>query len=144
MAAFMSSKFYDYDYVLEAVRVIAMCEPSLFRRMVKFSCLHFEEAKAYYHVSGRVRNVPDVDAIDDTELPEILDLPDARQVLHITYGLLLQMQDEDGECSFRNEIYDALRKHELLLTAVITAHIKRHLHDLGILPAPLIPSQPCR
>ena len=102
----------------EAVRVIAACNPELFRRMMKFSCEKFAEAKAYYHVSGQAEKVPPLDGIAGVDLPHLLDETDARQVAHITYGFLLQAAEEKP--LFRDEIYDTLRRHKTALDAVIT------------------------
>nr|WP_325182135.1 tagaturonate epimerase family protein [uncultured Oscillibacter sp.] len=117
----------------EAVRVIAACNPELFRRMMKFSCEKFAEAKAYYHVSGQAEKVPPLDGIAGVDLPHLLDETDARQVAHITYGFLLQAAEEKP--LFRDEIYDTLRRHKTALDAVITTHIRRHLECLGVFDA---------
>lgn len=117
---------------LEAVRVIAVKNPSLYRRMHKFAAENLEEAKKYYHISGRVGNIPDIGKLQDTELPGLVDLVDSRQVLHITYGLILQAQKPDGSSLFKKEIYDTLNKYEDEYYAALQKHIGRHLQDLGI------------
>lgn len=117
---------------VEAVRVIAMCEPALFRRMLAFSREHYEEARAYYHVSGDLERVPMPDAPADSELPGLLSQVDCRQVMHITYGLLLQAKNADGTSAFRDDIYRALTVHRATLDDVICKHIRRHITDLGL------------
>ena len=117
---------------VEAVRVIAMCDPALFRRMAAFSRLHFEEARAYYHVSASLDRMPDMDSIPDKGLPALLDMVDTRQVMHITYGFLLQAKDEQGASLFRNDIYRTLRTNKALLDSVIRDHIRRHVKLLGV------------
>lgn len=117
---------------VEAVRVIAMCDPILFRRMVAFSRLHFEEARAYYHVSASLNRMPDIDSIPDKDLPNLLDIEDTRQLMHITYGFLLQAKDEQGTSLFRNDIYRTLRANKALLDSVIRDHIRRHMKLLGV------------
>lgn len=117
---------------VEGVRVLAMCTPALFRRMVPFSCAHFAEAKAYYHVSASADNVPDLSTVADAELPALLDQVDVRQVMHITYGFLLQAADAAGKPVFRDEIYLTLHDHRAEYEAVITHHIRRHLVALGV------------
>ena len=116
---------------VEAVRVIAMCDPALFRRMAAFSRLHFEEARAYYHVSASLDRMPDMDSIPDKGLPALLDMVDTRQVMHITYGFLLQAKDEQGRPLFRDDIYRTLQANKTLLDTVICRHIRRHLTLLG-------------
>lgn len=117
---------------VEAVRVIAMCDPALFRRMATFSRLHFEEARAYYHVSASLNRMPDIDSIPDKDLPNLLDIEDTRQLMHITYGFLLQAKDEQGTSLFRNDIYRTLRANKALLDSVIRDHIRRHMKLLGV------------
>ena len=117
---------------VEAVRVIAMCDPALFRRMAAFSRLHFEEARAYYHVSASLDRMPDMDNIPDKGLPALLDMVDTRQVMHITYGFLLQAKDDQGKPLFRDDIYRTLRANKTLLDRVIRRHIRRHLTLLGV------------
>ncbi|MCI9120617.1 MAG: hypothetical protein HFG00_03700 [Oscillibacter sp.] len=122
---------------VEAVRVIAACNPELFKRMLKFSCEKFREAKAHYHVSGQAERVPSMDRIAAKDLPGLLDGADARQVIHITYGYLLQAVDEQNRPLFRDEIYDTLRRNKAALDAAITAHSRRHLECLGVLDPPV-------
>lgn len=117
---------------VEAVRVIAMCNPMLFRRMAAFSCLHFEEARKYYHVSASTERFPDLRHIADESLPALLDEIDVRQIMHITYGFLLQAKDESGKDIFRSDIYRTLQENRDVLNDVISSHIRRHAKALGI------------
>lgn len=120
---------------VEAVRVIATCDPALFRRMAKFSCKHFAEALKYYHVSAQVSRVPDMDTIADADLPALMDEVDTRQVMHITYGFLLQAENEDGSKQFADDIYRVLRDNQEKLDNIISRHIRKHLIYLGITEA---------
>lgn len=118
---------------VEAVRVIAKCNPALFRRMVHYSCGKYQEAKAFYHVTGLVERVPEVDTIADHALPYLLDETDTRQVMHITYGFLLQEKDAAGCYVFRDDIYRTLRQHKAELDDTISLHIRKHLTSLGVI-----------
>lgn len=117
---------------VEAVRVIAICDPGLFRRMLRYACGHFEEARQYYHVRAEVSHVPKPDSVPDQALPLLLDEPNVRQILHITYGVLLQAKTEDGTPLFRDSIYQVLRKHRKELDNTISHHIRRHLLALSL------------
>lgn len=117
---------------VEAMRVIAMCDPVLFRRMEAFSRLHFEEARVYYHVSASLDRMPNMNSISDKELPTLLDMTDTRQMMHITYGFLLQAKDNRGKPLFREDIYRTLHVNKTLLDTVIQDHIRRHLMLLGV------------
>ena len=115
---------------VEAVRVIAACNPELFRRMLSFSCAKYKEAKSFYHVSGLTERIPPLTSLLDKELPAMLDNIDVRQVIHITYGFLLQQHTPEGTYLFREEIYKTLRSHQEELNQTIIAHIRRHLQAL--------------
>ncbi len=65
-------------------------------------------------------------------LPALLDMVDTRQVMHITYGFLLQAKDDQGKPLFRDDIYRTLRANKTLLDRVIRRHIRRHLTLLGV------------
>jgi len=118
---------------LEAVRVIARKNPDLYRRMHKFAVANLQEAKKYYHVSADVNNIPDIDNLKNEELPSLMDMDDSRQVLHITYGLILLSQNPDGSAAFRDEIYSALHTFENEYYKALEKHIGRHLKELGIM-----------
>lgn len=118
---------------VEAVRMIAICAPQLFRRMVDFSCKHFEEARTYYHVSASASRVPDVSVIADEDLPALLDDIDTRQVMHITYGFLLQSRADGGRFLFRDDIYRVLQEHKSEFDQLICNHIRKHLAFLGVI-----------
>ncbi len=109
---------------LEAVRVVARREPALYRRLHAAALERFEAARRYYHVGTDLRRVPPLDGLADAELPALFDNPDARQLLHITYGELLR-DPELGPAFFAGldleEYFNALE-----------AHIGRHLRSLGV------------
>lgn len=117
---------------VEAVRVIAQHAPDLFRRMAAFSCSKFPEAKTFYHVSAQLANVPVWDTVADEDLPGLLDQDDVRQVMHITYGYLLQEKDAEGSYVFRDAIYQTLYTYRAELEDTICRHIRRHLTSLGV------------
>jgi hypothetical protein len=117
---------------LEAVRVIARHDPALYRALHDYAVRHLDEARQYYHISGDPTRVAPLDNLSDDELPLLMDQDDARQVLHITYGLLLKAKNEDGSSRFRARIYDFLNAHEAEYAAALQAHIGRHLKSLGL------------
>jgi len=112
---------------LEAVRVIAQNNPALFRALLPFAltCLH--EAKKYYHITENTDNVPDIDPLDDSELPSLLDRDDVRQVVHVTYGHILSAKNPDGAPTFRDDIFRTLNRHEADYYVALGARIGRHL-----------------
>lgn len=117
---------------LEAVRIIAAKSPGLFKRMNSFALKNLDEAKKYYHIGAKIENIPDVEKLTDQELPGLLDLNDSRQVLHITYGLILLARNQDGTYMFKDEIYSILNRYEDDYYTALYKHIGRHLDQLGV------------
>lgn len=117
---------------LEALRVIAAKNPALYRRMHQFALANLDEARQYYHISADPARIEDINKMDDSQLPSLMELVDSRQVLHITYGLILQAKNPDGTWTFRDEIYETLDKFEADYYAALERHIGKHLKLLGI------------
>jgi hypothetical protein len=59
-----------------------------------------------------------------------LDNKDARQILHITYGLILEEKDSSGKYVFKDRIYNLLKDYENLYDEFLNKHIGRHLEGL--------------
>jgi len=117
---------------LEAVRVIALENPELYRRMHKFALENFEKDRASYHVTTDLDAIPEVDELSDSELPSLMDKVDSRQLLHITYGSLLSARNDEGAYLFRDEIYRTLYDYEETYYQMLERHIGRHLESLGV------------
>ena len=111
---------------LEAVRVIANVDPKLYRKLHATSLSSLAAARKYYKVSIDVAKIPKIDNLDDQELPTLLNDNDARQLLHITYGFILQ----DPE--LRKAIYTTLIKNETMYKEFLHVHLGRHLETLGL------------
>jgi hypothetical protein len=117
---------------LEAVRLIAQKRPGLYRGMHRFAREHFNEATKYYHVTTDLEKVPDVNQIEDSQLASLMELNDTRQMMHITYGLLLQSKNPDGTSTFKDEIYKILFEFESVYYNLLEIHLGRHIDCLGI------------
>ncbi len=117
---------------LEAVRIIALRNPKLYRKMHAFGVKNLDEAKKYYHIGAKAENLPDIDKLKDSELVSLMDIDDARQVLHITYGLILQAKNKDGSSMFKDDIYSLLNENESDYYKALEKHIGRHLSLLGV------------
>jgi hypothetical protein len=116
---------------LEAVRLIATVTPILYRKMHRVSLSVFQEAAKLYHVTTDLDRIPKLETLHDEELPSLLDQEDARQLLHITYGYLLNAKDEKGKPLFRDEFYDILLQYEEDYWSLLEKHIEKHLSLLG-------------
>jgi hypothetical protein len=117
---------------LEAVRVMARREPALYRELHAYALEHLAEARQYYHISADLARIPDLADLSDAELPGLMDRDESRQLIHITYGLLLKARTADGTNRFRSRIYQTLARYEDDYMAALEHHIGRHLSTLGV------------
>lgn len=115
---------------LEAMRVVSMTDPALYREIHKYALTVFEQAKKYYHVTTDLTRIPDVDTLSDAELPELFKQNDARQLIHITYGLILNEKNTDESFRFRDKLYHLWRENALFYADMLESHIGRHLQLL--------------
>jgi hypothetical protein len=104
---------------LEALRVAAQVDTALFREVVSFAREQYDRDRATYHVSADLARVPVPAALDDEDLPGLLDAFDARQVLHVTFGSTLAM--------FRPRLMQLLSTHENAYADALERHFVRHL-----------------
>jgi hypothetical protein len=104
---------------LEALRLIASGDPDLFREIVAYSCEHFEHDRKTYYLDAKVENVPAVNDMTATELAALLDHFDTRQVLHVTFGSVLDRYGAD--------IRGYIDTHESEYMAGLARHFERHL-----------------
>ena len=122
---------------LEALRVVARHDESLFRRVIDVARRYYDRDKATYHVSAEVGKLPKpedtVSAIEleKTYLERWCDVPagkgftaPGRQVLHCTFGTIL-MDPELGGL-----VRQLLEAHTETYTEVLADHFERHLRAL--------------
>jgi hypothetical protein len=122
---------------LEALRVVARHDRSLFRKVVDFARGRYDNDKATYHVSATLGSAPPPTAASDaTELERLyLELwPEvplgkgftqpARQILHCTFGSVLT------DPSLGGAIHEVLVEHHDSYTEVLADHFSRHLEAL--------------
>ncbi len=111
---------------LEAVHTLARAEPRLYRRLHKKAAAYFPEALKSYHITADIGTLPNVDELPDEELERYLSIPESRQMLHITYGGLL------NDPELREPLFRALHTHEELHYELLQNHIEKHLETLGV------------
>jgi tagaturonate epimerase len=122
---------------LEALRVVALRDESLFRRIIDFARGCYERDKATYHVSATLHSAPPAsDVFDGTELERLYlerwsDVPSGRgftapgrQILHCTFGSTLT-DPELGPA-----VRGVLEQHLDTYTEVLADHFARHLEAL--------------
>lgn len=117
---------------LEAVRVLAKHNPELFRKMHTYAFEHFPEAQAYYHITPDLTTIKPLDEVADSELPEYMNDRNARQVWHVTYGVLLTAVDEAGERLFKNDFFANMDEFEEEYRESLVNHIGKHLETLQL------------
>ena len=115
---------------LEALRVICRRDPAFFREICEFSLKMFPEATKFYHVTTDLKKVPSITSLPDAELERMLNEPDARQMLHITYGYILTDKNEKGDYRFRDKLYELWNIYEDDYANVLINHIGRHVELL--------------
>lgn len=127
---------------LEAMRLVAQKAPGLYREVHQFALEHFEEARRYYHVTTNLDNIPGLNTLADSDLPALLNQNDARQLLHITYGLILCQTLPGGGTRFKNRLYALWRQQATAYAELLEKHIGRHLALLYAFSCPAVPTEP--
>lgn len=123
---------------LEALRVVAMCAPRLFRQIVNFARDRYDTDKATYHVSAILDAIPaPIEIADNGRLQQIYlerwsDVPPGhgftaagREILHCTFGSVLT--DSQLGPVVRQVINENLNVYK----DVLIEHFTRHLQTLN-------------
>jgi hypothetical protein len=105
---------------LEALRAIAILNPGLFRDIVAFALDRYPTDRATYHVSAELARVPDAAVMPDDQLATLLDDFHGREVLHVTFGSVLN--DE----ALRDPFFATLRANEDVYAQIIETHFEKH------------------
>lgn len=106
---------------LEALRLVSSADPVLFRAVWAYALTVFEECRAYYHVSTELTMLPDTGAMADGELPALLDQNAPRQLLHITYGKIMNHPD------LAPRLRALWRERRDDYSSLLAEHLGRHL-----------------
>ena len=108
---------------LEALRAVAQVNTCLFRDILEFARERYETDRASYHVSADVGKVPPPETLSNSGLPGVLDTFDGREVLHVTFGSVLER--------FGANLAETLADHEDAHYAAIESHFVRHLQPFA-------------
>ena len=115
---------------LEAMKLVAMKDPALYREVHKYALTAFKAATAYYHVTTDLNRIPKLDTLTDAQLPDLFKQNDARQLIHITYGLILNEKNGDGSFTFKDRLYDLWREYREDYAELLFNHIGHHAKDI--------------
>lgn len=116
---------------LEALKVIALKEPALFKEILDFSRGLYEKEKKTYHVSADINNVKPSEEYCNDELLKLFESDDARQILHVTFGKVLTEKDSNGNYLFKSRIIKCLKEHEETHYQILIDHFKKHLEPFN-------------
>jgi len=112
---------------LEALKVVAVKDPQLFREILDFSRNLYEKEKKSYHVSADPNKIQPAENYSDEDLIALFNLDDARQILHVTFGKVLTDKNEDNELLFKDKIFKCLIENEELHYKFLIDHFHKHL-----------------
>jgi hypothetical protein len=110
---------------LEALRTIAIHTPELFRDIVAFCLTRYKDDRVSYHVSAQIKELPPVSRLENADLPGMLNHFHAREILHVTYGSVL------NHPSLRQDLFDALHRHLPAYEDNLERHFDRHCAPFG-------------
>jgi hypothetical protein len=110
---------------LEAVKVIAQYDSSLFRKMHQCALATFGKNRLSYHLTTNLSNIPSIRELSQAEVVKELTINDDwRQVIHVAYGVLL---DEFGK-----RMVNVLTENREDYYQSVAKHIRRHLEVFGV------------
>jgi hypothetical protein len=107
---------------LEALRLVARANPALFQKIYHLAVDRYEEERASYHVSADLSVMPAPGSVADHDLPALLDQFDTRQVLHVTFGSVVDR--------FGPLLVDTLRSNENEYDVLLAEHFHKHFAPL--------------
>jgi hypothetical protein len=116
---------------LEALRTVATADPALFREVYAFARERYAVDRASYHVSARLERASRAEDVPADALVALLEQFDARQILHVTFGSVLNATDGSGRPRFRDALFALLHAHPEAHARNLEAHLGRHLRPFA-------------
>ena len=120
---------------LEALRVLARTDFTLFENIVGYAHGRFDEDRRSYHISTTQSEVA---ALMQNELSSpkeaerlYLDERVGRQLLHVTFGSVLTRGVLPNGRTFRDALYENLQANAALHRELLRAHFEKHLSLLN-------------
>lgn len=104
---------------LEALRAVFELSPELFRDIVALALEHYPQDRASYYVSADPSRIPDPKTASYETLKGLLDDFHGRQILHVTYGSVLER--------FGERLKEVLEEGEEVYYSMLEGHLRRHI-----------------
>jgi len=104
---------------LEALRVIATVDPKFFKEIFKYCKSCYEHDKKTYHVSAKLSKVPEINVLNEDTITTLFNHFDARQVMHVTFGSVLDKYKQNFNLILLNNIK--------VYNKYLVKHFKKHL-----------------
>lgn len=111
------------SYLL-ALEVLARFSPAFFREILFFACERFPVDRQGYQVSAELPVLPNPQDLHDQDLLKLLKNPSVRQVLHVTFGAVMQKYGDD--------LKQKLLLYEETYHEILAKHLGKHLEALGV------------
>jgi hypothetical protein len=105
---------------LEALRTVSEFNPDLFREIVYYAIDCYPQDRASYHVSADISRIPDISTLSDRQLPDLLENFHAREVLHVTYGSVI------NHPHLRLPFFETLLLHAEAYSKILETHFDKH------------------
>ena len=114
---------------LVAVETIAAVDPELMRRIWRVALGAYTTARATYHVSASAAGAPSPEGASSAALAALLDDPNTREIIHVTYGAVLH--GDGAVAALGEDVRAAIWTHREAYWANLAKHIGRHLHPFS-------------
>ncbi len=116
---------------LVALETIAAADPELMRRVWRAALEAYTAARATYHVSASLAGAPAPDTASAAALARLLDDPNTREILHVTYGAVLHGGTADDGAQLGEDVRATIWSEREAYWSNLAAHIGRHLRPFA-------------
>ncbi len=118
---------------LEALRVVARQQPTLFSEIAAYSRGRFAEDLKSYHISTSQSEIEALPRFENAAAHEgvYLDERVGRQLLHVTFGSVLTLGKTEKGRLFRAALMEVLQAHPDLHEELLEGHFSKHLSLLN-------------
>jgi hypothetical protein len=116
---------------LVALETIVAADPELMRRVWRVALEAYTTARATYHVSASLAGAPAPGGASAAALARLLDDPNTREILHVTYGAVLHGGTTDGGAQLGDDVRAAIWTEREAYWSNLAAHIGRHLRPFA-------------